>query len=256
MTEHFEQPASPEDKGDSTVPHVQEVTIDIPPLYPGVGRVMDTLRRITNEHGHDLRYTESGEPILTPELVNAWGKEVGFSKPRRGTLHNEDTYLYFKRCNFVKEERDVDATLATARELTRRGALHPESQWGVFNSRGGYQLFVVSPALEAWSRDAEIAGEYDDRAERPQRDNSHLLEWFQRVDPQFVPGQPIPEDSLLYHLNWHEASYADNWGWDATGTLFPVDVETVRPESPGYKDREPWKPRSNGEPWEDDLDMV
>jgi hypothetical protein len=74
------------------------------------------------------------------------------------------------------------------------------------------------------------------------QDESHLLAWYKKIDPNFVPGQPIPENSLLYHLNWTEASNHNNWGWDVEGEIFPIDVEVLDP-SRVSKDREPWKPK-------------
>ncbi len=216
-------------------------------LYPQVQEAMDNLRAVTAERAEedDIKYTDAGEPILSPEMIEAWAKKEQYGNRVRGTFNNGDTYVYVKACNLIEKEEEVDDALATARELTGRGALHPEAQWAVFDSSGGYQLIVVAPKLEAWSLDDELGGEYDDRSSRPHRDSSHLNEWFQRIDPEFVPGQPIPENSLLHHLNWHEASHPDNWGWDKTGTLFPVDVEVLRPGKVTYKNYEPWKPQGS-----------
>jgi hypothetical protein len=224
-------------------------------LYPGVQHVMDKLKRIVNENPEtdDIEYTPSGEPILTSAILNEWSQEVGFSKGKRGTFHNEDAYVYIKYCNEVPHEQEVDKAIATARHLTSLGAIHPESQWGAYKTDGGdFQLFVVSPKLEAWSLEDALAGAYDDRPIRPMSDLSHLVDWFKRIDPDFIPGQPIPERSLLYHLNWTEASHRDNWGWDETGALFPVDVEVLRPNKPGrYKNPEPWKPHPTS--YNDDI---
>jgi hypothetical protein len=108
----------------------------------------------------------------------------------------------------------------------------------VFESNQGYQLFVVSPRLEAWSLEEKLDGAYEGCASQPEPNNAHIEEWFQRIDPNFVPGQPIPKDSLLHHLNWTEASHYDNWGWDVTGTLFPVDVEVLGPREVEHKNPE------------------
>jgi len=106
----------------------------------------------------------------------------------------------------------------------------PNRSGGVFQDQeGGYQLFVVSPRLEPWQLASELAGEYDSRLERPMQDKSHIAEWLRRVDPTYVPGQPAPETSLAHYLNPTEASEANNWGWDKTGSLFPLDVEVVTP---------------------------
>ena len=224
-------------------------------LYPQVQEAMNDLKEITAERAEEdgIGYTEAGEPILSPEIIEAWAKKEHYGNRVRGTFNNGETYVYVKYCNFVEKKEEVDEALATARDLTGRGALHPESQWAVFASPEGYQLIVVAPKLEAWSLSDELDGNYNDRPSRPHRDNSHLNEWFQRIDPDFVPGQPIPEDSPLHHLNWHEASHPDNWGWDKTGTLFPVDVEVLRPGKVTHKNYEPWKPHVSSSSVDDYL---
>lgn len=238
-----------------TSPLTSEVRKIGEPLYPQVQRAMDNLKRITLESDlkritsdprqpTDIPHTPLGEPILSPDMVQQWVKEEGFGNGKRNTYHNPDTYLYIKGCNIVENEADTDQTIATARHLTSLGAIHPESQWGVYKVGDKYQMFVVSPKLEPWLLDEDLSGEYDNRPNRPMPDQSHLQAWFKRIDHNFVPGQPIPEDSLLYHLNWTEASNYDNWGWDARGEMFPVDVEVLHPSKPFFKDREPWKPKN------------
>lgn len=223
-----------------------ETLDDMGPLYPSVQRAMDRLRDIVDgQKDEDVERTPSGEPILTPQMIDTWAKEMEFGGRVRGTYHNADTYIYIKSCNVVRKEEDIDETLEVARRLTSLGAIHPESQWGVFQrSQDDYQLFVISPKLEAWSLDMAVTGDYDDRLMQPRGDHSHMMDWYKRMDPNFIPGQPIPEDSILFHINWHEASHNDNWGWDETGTLFPVDVEVIRPtkEAVEHKNSEPWKP--------------
>ncbi len=220
-----------------------EVTNTGDSLYPNVKHVIVDLKRIADESTEfsAIPLTPLGEPILSFEIMQKWVNEEGFSDGKRGTYHNADTYLYLKACNLIEKEEDVDQAIATARNLSSLGAIHPESQWGVYKTENAYQLFVVSPKLVPWHLEEELSGKYDDRTHRPMQDNSHLLAWYKRIDPNFVPGQPIPEDSVLYHLNWTEASNRDNWGWDARGELFPVDVEVLHPTKPFFKDHEPWK---------------
>jgi len=263
MTEHITSPTSlhesdahledgvlPDDT-EAITPDDTELDKESPLLYPGVQRVMDVLKRIADENVEtgDIEHTPLGEPILTTEIVNAWAEEVGFSHGRRGTFHNDDAYIYLKECNTVSGEENIDPTLATARHLTSLGAIHPESQWCVYQVRpDGYQLVVVSPKLEAWSLEENVTNGYNDRPTRPMGNLSHVEDWYKRIDPGFIPKQPIPKGSLLHHLNWTEASYHDNWGWDETGTLFPVDVEVLRPSDPGkYPNTEPWKTRYDTE---------
>jgi hypothetical protein len=214
-------------------------------LYPNVQLAIDDLKRIVSESAKtiDIPHTSHGEPILPFEIMQKWFDEEGFGNNIRGTYHNADTYIYFKSCNIIRKEEDIDQAIATARHLTKMGAIHPKSQWGIYKTRDDvYQLFVVSPKLEPWLLNKELLGEYDSRPNRPMQDESHLLAWYKKIDPNFVPGQPIPENSLLYHLNWTEASNHNNWGWDVEGEIFPIDVEVLDP-SRVSKDREPWKPK-------------
>lgn len=223
-------------------PGVHEAALNAQPLYPSIQRSMENLARVVGESQEAARIqrTDAGEPILVPSILNEWAAEEGFVHRTRGTYHNEDTYLYVKGCNMVEKKEDIDGALGVARHLTSLGAIHPESRWGVYEIPNGYQLFVVSPELEPRLLNKKLEGAYAGRPQ-PEADLSHVEDWFKRIDPRFVPKQPIPEDSLLHHLSWAEASHADNWGWDSTGALYPVDVEVIHPTLPTYKNYEPWK---------------
>lgn len=191
---------------------------------------MDKLRELASqdESSDHVGYTEAGEPILTPDIINIWAKEMGFRDGKKGTFHNDDTYVYVKGEHKVGDEADVDQTLALARELTSLGAIHPASRWGVFRTdEGEYQLFAVSPRLEAWQLEKELLGSYKERPARPVQDEAHITKWLQRIDADYTPDQPVPEGSLVSFLNRAEASNPDNWGWDEDGRLFPVDVEVI-----------------------------
>lgn len=250
MTENILPPdtndlAAPYEGVEETSP-AHEATLQ----YPAVQVAMDTLHRMVAEDGDAaavVQYTEAGEPVLTPQIIDRWADEAGFRSGKKGTYPNVDhgSYLYIKYCHDVPSQEDIDSTLATARELTARGAIHPESQWSVFaRPDGTYQLFVVSPGLEPWSFEEAASGHYRDRVSQPTDDLSHIIDWFKRIDPSFIPGQPIPRGSPLLYLNYTEASHPDNWGWDNTGALFPVDVEVIRPhDSRALNNFEPWVSR-------------
>lgn len=227
-------------------PEVHELEHKDTDLYPEVQQTMDDLGEILEDYEEtsEVERTPSGEPILPNEVIDKWLEKEGYGHKKAGTFNNESTFVYFKTCNLVDNKEEIDSTLAMARQLTGQGAIHPESQWVVKKDADKYLLVVVSPKLEAWNISDEMDGKYDDKSDRPSHDNSHLLRWFKRIDPTFTPDQPIPEDSLLHHFNWQEATNPDNWGWDATGTLFPIDVEVLIPSEQGHKNYEPWKRRA------------
>lgn len=179
--------------------------------------------------------------ILSADDLNQWAKEHNFGNGKRGTYHNETSYLYLKWCNEVDREEDVEPALAVARELTTKGVLHPATQWGVYKKpgdNGGFQLFPVSPKLKAFSlSDAVYEDKHADRLHRPITDpESVLQEWVRRIDPDYSGEQEEgpygsmkvkSDEPLASLLNTFEASHAENWGWDTDGAMYPVDVEVV-----------------------------
>lgn len=196
--------------------------------------------------GTPTDYSEYGLPdipggVLTPEEANRWAKNNGYINGKRGTFHNENSFLYVKNCHEVARAEDLESTLAVVRYLTSQGILHPATKWGVFKKPGnqpGYQLFAVSPKLKAWSVDDAIEyPKHNERLGKPLTDpNSAISEWCRRIAPDYTPDKDmnmqaifgkIEEEPLLNLLNSHEAYYPDNWGWDSKGTLYPVDVEVI-----------------------------
>lgn len=177
-----------------------------------------------------VEYTDGGEPILLPAALDTWAKEAGYGSGKRGTFRNDESFLYIKTCLGIGNREDIDSSLAAARQLTSLGVIHPDSKWGVYKSPAGngFQAFVISPKMEAWTLADDLEGAYDGRAQRPFRDQSHLDEWIQRVDPAYgSPERGDQKNPLLSLLNPHEASNPDNWGWDERGGFYPVDVEVI-----------------------------
>jgi len=177
-----------------------------------------------------LEITEGGEPILSGEDFVARATELGYGNGRRGTYSNGESYLYIKHGNEIAEREGIDSALATARELTELGAIHPESEWGVIRNDHSYQLFVISPQLDAWTLEGAVSGVQDSL-----RSGDHITAWLKSVDSRYVPDEPLPDDSLIHYLNQHEASHPDNWGWDEHGRLYPLDVEVINLSGHAYK---------------------
>jgi|AntRauTorckE6833_2_1112554.scaffolds.fasta_scaffold00016_101 hypothetical protein len=185
---------------------------------------------IVSEH---TMLTPSGEPIISGEQFVNRATELGFGNGKRGTYHNKDSFLYIKSCHEINDVDNVDAALLVARQLTEKGAIHPDSSWGVIQNERGYQLFVISPRLEPWTLEGAISGQYEDRPLVPEDrpfvpdGGKHIDAWIKSIDERYEPGQELPGDSLAKYLNLHEASHSDNWGWDNDGALYPVDVEVI-----------------------------
>lgn len=167
---------------------------------------------------------------LSEEEFLDWAKNGGFGNGKRGTYSNETHFLYIKGCHQVTDEADVATALDIARDLTSHGALHPDTRWGAYKMEGYYQLFPVSPRIEAVSID-DILGTDTEAKLQPGgngQDSPAVTEWMQRVDPNYQPGQPIQPTSPLRFLNTFEASHPENWGIDTDGTMYPVDTEVIR----------------------------
>lgn len=211
------------------MPASEEITrsseTPIQPIPPqGLGHIAVARESILTSN----ETTRIPDGIVTGEDFVKWGKEAGYGNGRRGTYHNEDSYLYVKSCHEVQAEEDVGVALEAVRYLTSKGVLHPDTQWGVFKRETEYQLFAVSPKLEAFMLDDHLGTEHETRLGKPYGvEGSHIHEWCRRVDPDFDPNKDVDKDSLLRLLNLFEASHTDNWGWDENGTLYPVDVEVI-----------------------------
>ena len=185
-----------------------------------------------NDDGTSKEVVAADDRVLSADEMNEWAKAKGYTHVTRGTYKNESSFLYIKSCLTVTTQDDARIGLSAARHLTKAGLVHPATIWGVFRPKtdreDGYQIFVVSPAIEAWS--VERIGTEDENRFGIQsaRDAPHIVEWVQRVEPEYQPGQPVSPNSLVNILNLTEASHPDNWGWDrTTGINYPVDIEVL-----------------------------
>lgn len=87
----------------------------------------------------------------------------------------------------------------------------------------GVSAICCVPRIDVYDPDEHIGTDFQARLA-----NGYLDEWLQRVDPAYVSGQDISEESLLNLLNVTEASHRSNWGRDlGSGVLYPVDVEVI-----------------------------
>ena len=168
--------------------------------------------------------------VLSADEMNQWAETQGYQHVTRGTYTNERTFMYIKSCLQIDAVEDVEPGLALVRHLAEKGILHPATTWGAFEMPGakGYQLYAVSPAIEAWSVE-RIGTQDEDRfghSADPQAE--HITEWVRRIEPDYQPGIVPEPGSLRVLLNLTEASNPDNWGWDPqTGINYPVDVEVI-----------------------------
>lgn len=175
----------------------------------------------------------SGTPV-TPEALNTWAAENGFTHGRQGTFWDAEdraesqNFLYIKPCHIVPSEAAAAEALAFTRALTERGIFYQETQWGILKrSDDEYQLFASTPRLgdfldDAPSGELPTPGYLDDQV--------HKLR--DKIDPELDPQQDPPKDSILTLLNQTEASHSNNWGWGPDGQPYPIDVEIIQFSSP------------------------
>jgi hypothetical protein len=221
-------------------------------VYAGRYAIGET---VTLDPGDTYSVPNVPTSILTTEEVQNWASEQGFGNGKRGTYHNESSFLYIKSCHSLKRVEDVAPALEAVSHMTASGILHPATQWGVFE-RGpsDYQLFAVSPKLQSWSQNGFSASE----TRQLKKPYPARLEWIRRLDPaadvitvtpvidrkdEFSDFDdwgdsdghvPMPYDKiqsknpLADTINLYEASHADNWGRDNKGRLYPIDVEVIR----------------------------
>jgi hypothetical protein len=166
--------------------------------------------------------------ILSQTEFNKWLQDQKYTHFTRGTYRNESNYAYIKPCHTLDSATDVEAGLAFARLVTTKGILHPGTQWGAYklDDKPGYQLVPVSPVLHVQSPAGNrTESEHEFRA--PYIPGSHIDQWVKRLDPAVESDQAVVDGSLVRALNVQEALHPDNWGWDETGTNYPVDVEVL-----------------------------
>jgi len=184
----------------------------------------------TNKPNHDPTNGELFDGVMTQDEVNDLLRLHSYEHVTRGTYRNESSYLYIKGCFRLDNKQDVSLALDVVRQMTVRGVVHPDTKWGAFkwNDGDGYQIFPVSPAIEAWSLE-RIGTEDESRfGDRSQADTAHVIEWAKRLDPDYDPASELDGGSLVGILNFTEASHPDNWGWDPeTNINYPVDVEVI-----------------------------
>jgi hypothetical protein len=163
----------------------------------------------------------------------------GFTEGHHGTFHTKDEnmYLYKKPCHLAKTEDMAKQALESVRLLTEKGALYPNTKWGIYKTKEElFQLFAVTRRLQQYTEEQQEkeghqfllrgineANNYDKMFDA----NSHVLDWYKRVDPDFDPFKEPSKDSLLHMLNPYEASFPSNWAWDESGKLYPIDVEVI-----------------------------
>lgn len=178
----------------------------------------------------DTQPTDAVDLTMTTDEFVAWATEHGYGEGKRGTYRNAESYLYIKACHQVAAE-DREAALQVTRELTKKGILHPDTQWGMYptpHDETVYQLFAVSPRLEVFDLDEHFDKSVGAELSKPITDESSpLIEWVRRIEPGFISGQELADDSLVHLLNTYEASHPENWGWDENRILYPVDVEVI-----------------------------
>lgn len=200
--------------------------------------------------------------ILSKDEFDKFREQYGFIRGHRGTFWNaeREVFLYIKTCLRVETKEQAVNSLAVVEFLTKKGIVFPGTKWGVFHAgpdeshpnRQYYQLFAVTRKLEeasialhdgslegkkgiqeilTWSKVSSEVGHHISENEwysaLLNRKDSHILEWYRRIEPEFNPNAPLA-NKLTRLLNFGEASHADNWAWDLkTGKLYPVDMEVI-----------------------------
>ena len=182
---------------------------------------------------------ETGKPEMRFESekhFNEWRMQTGFSAGFRGTYRHDSGrgYLYVKHAHRVETNAQANESLALLRDITRKGALHPNTVWGSYpDEQGESQLFALTPTLTqdlggVQQPKSFLSPDYKGLFE----EGSYVVDWYRRVDPTFDPKVGPAENSPAWLLNPWEAAHGDNWAWDETGTLYPVDVEVINISGP------------------------
>ena len=178
------------------------------------------------------------DTILDEQQFRDFRESNGFTDGFHGTWESQNThtFLYVKPDYLLESEKQAQDALRVVRVLTEKGALYPSTEWGVFQTKDNqYQLFAITRRLEQW--DPKLNGQGGRQVLKTNigesnnyqgmfDEDSHILEWMKRVDPNYNPTSEI-EIGLTPLLNIFEASHSDNWAWDENGKLYPIDIEVI-----------------------------
>lgn len=207
---------------------------------------MDDSRNIENIPGV-FESTTSIPKIVSQEDFIKFKQDAGYTRGHHGTFQSDKdrTYLYEKRQYILSSEDEVTQSLKLLNYFKQKGIFHPATKWGTYKTTNGdFQIYTIMPELEVCSNLKAIPEgrqKFIKRAPDQQehewyndlllREDSHVLEWYRRLDPNFDGTKDVVKgegNQLTSLLNPFEASHTDNWGWDTeTGKLYPVDMEVI-----------------------------
>lgn len=206
-----------------------------------IGRLRNVVKRLGAGVQKDVALEPVAETVLSYEEFEKARLDNGFEKGHHGTFWNLDRsqFLYRKPCHVAGTADQATEALALLRYATSKGVLYPETKWGIYtNPEGKYQLFATTPALvDVYENDRNpVEGRkllkhishgsgtfFNDLF----AEDSQVLEMYRRLDPNFDPAKYRKDGSLVVLLDAMEASHEDNWGWDASGKIYPIDVEVI-----------------------------
>jgi hypothetical protein len=204
---------------------------------------MGNLSAVESYRGPLWESSESSRIMDQQEFVRL-KVEAGYITGQRGTFQSDkdDSYLYDKPQYLLSSEDELQRSLDLLEYFRVVGIFHPGARWGTYRRDGSMlQIYTLMPELEGCSnltaiaegrqkfiRKAEHQSSIDWYTDLLTREDSHVLEWFRRLDPDFDPYSKMIDNGLVFLLNPSEASHTDNWGWDKeSGRLYPVDMEVV-----------------------------
>lgn len=216
------------------------------------GRLRSLASRLGGGVRKDVAIEQVAERVMTFEEFEKARIDSGFNKGHHGTFWNPDRsqFLYRKPCHIASTSDQATEALALLRYATSKGVLYPQTKWGVYtNLNGEYQLFATTPALidiyenDRNPRDGRKPLKHLSHNDETFFDDlfaedSQVLEMCRRLDPSFDPATFGKGSSPLVDLlGAMEASHEDNWGWDANGEIYPLDVEVIGISSEGHANR-------------------
>lgn len=107
--------------------------------------------------GIEERIMEGKDNHLFPyQKFEEFRNHQGFVHGHRGTYPSErgDAFLYIKNGFQTDTQEKARSRLALLRFLTSKGIVSPNTRWGVFITKGVYQIFVISRKLDIPKGDA------------------------------------------------------------------------------------------------------
>jgi hypothetical protein len=191
------------------------------PVDEGVERVGSIEKRIAGEFGF------SDDRALSHEDFEASLTRLGFKHYKKHTYFSESlkAYAYRKEGAIVASYDDAQLLLKVVRDLTEKGLLYPETEWGVVQRpSGNFHVIAITRSLVRFTEGPQ---DLWSALKRPLGQELFARVGVGDAEGEIARAYEDPQ-SPLYHIDYGEAGHGNNWAWAPDKQrYYPIDVEVI-----------------------------